>query len=80
MKEQQQKNNHKSPPSDPTIVPGSQELRSSLNEAKAPGRPKGTTNAAKVANQHLFTEMKNEIVSTWPDKIKRPKCIKLVDY
>jgi hypothetical protein len=80
MKEQQQKNNRKSPPSNPTIVPGSQELRSSLNEAKASGRPLGTTNAAKEANQHLFKKMKNEIFSTWSDKIKRPKCIELVDY
>jgi hypothetical protein len=67
MKQQQQKNNRKPPPSDHTIVPGSQELRSSLNEAKASGRPKGSTNAAKEANLDLFTKVKDEIVSIWSD-------------
>jgi len=66
------KNNRKSPPN---IVD-----RSSLNEAKPSGRPQGTSNAAKAANQKLFIKMKNEIVSTWSDKKNRPTGILLADY
>jgi hypothetical protein len=77
MKQQQQKNNRKPPPSDPTIVPGSQELRSSLIEVKASGCPKGSTNAAKEANLDLFTKMKNEIVSIWSDKKKDQNVLNL---
>ncbi|OEU06566.1 hypothetical protein FRACYDRAFT_254435 [Fragilariopsis cylindrus CCMP1102] len=54
--------------------------QSSLNEVKASGCPHGTTNATKESNRKLFIKMKNEIVSTWSDKKKRPPSIQLADY